>query len=102
MFKARLYARSPRYEQWRRILGSDDIPLAGLRSHFANLGDETGVEFYPLDVNRLTPEQRERLVRFLSARHNAPRRSVEEQLDTVGFPVRSADVVVAISLRYVL
>ena len=51
---ARLASDSPRYQEWREILGSDDVPLISPASGQAQLGEETD-EIHLLDVKQLSP-----------------------------------------------
>jgi hypothetical protein len=95
---ATLDRRSPRYADWEKILGSDDVPLQSPASGQTKLGQESA-EVYLLDLAQLSAEQRAHLIEFIVQRFKADRREVEQELDKVGFPIRAADVSVAFSLR---
>lgn len=98
---ASLCKSSPRYEAWRGILASDEVPLKTLQSGVTELGGER-VEVYEVDVQSLTALQRERLIRFVEQKFAAPRAEIEHDLDTLGFPIRECDVVVAFDLRLLI
>lgn len=100
---ATLNPKSPRYETWRTILGSEYIPLKSPAPAKADLGQpdvkEKNVEVYQLDAQELTGEQRDRLIAFCCEKFKVPDREVIETVARDGFPVRTEDVVVAFSMR---
>jgi hypothetical protein len=99
LWAAHLNPNSPRYETWARILAGDEVPLVKPVASRANLGDEKNVEVYVLDIQRLTADQRDRLVQWVAEKFGVPPAAVNEQLESVGFPIREADVIVAFSMR---
>lgn len=96
-----LLTSSPRYEKWREILGSDEAPIKSPALRMADFGDEEkDVEVYELELSKLSADQRSRLIDFIVERFGEKRETVERELDSVGFPIRSADVVVAFDHRF--
>jgi hypothetical protein len=91
---------SPRAARWREVFGSEGVPLV---SPVAVRGQVLGMEserFYKLDAQALSPDQRRRLVAYLTGRF---RLSEEEVLATLasehGMPILASDVVVVMSPR---
>lgn len=101
LWSAHLVASSPRYQWWREVLGSDDVPLKHPGERTGNLGDPVAetATVYELDLAALSAGQHERLVRAVATRFNASVSEVRETLAREGFPIRSADVRVAFSMR---
>src|SRR5260370_35926285 len=64
LWQAILHPSSPRHDDWRRILGTDEVPLESAKTHHVTLGEEHA-EAYKLHVPNLTADQRERLVAWL-------------------------------------
>lgn len=95
---ATLFSGSPRYTDWRRILGSDDVPLMSAGSGNATLGNES-VEVYLLDLSQLSPEQFDRLVMFVANKFRATPAEMRDGIMQEGFPIRAADVTVAFDMR---
>jgi hypothetical protein len=93
---------SPRAARWREVFGTETIPLV---SPLAQRGMVLGMEsarFYKLDVRRLSPEQRRRLVAYLTGRFRLSEAEVNESLDGEhGMPILADDVVVVMSPRLV-
>jgi hypothetical protein len=50
------------------------------------------VYIYNLDLNSLTAEQRERLVQFVALKFGVAPALVNEDLESLGFPIRAVDV----------
>jgi hypothetical protein len=98
LWSASLNERSPRYADWRRILGSDDVPLESPHEGMAQLGGELDT-VYALDLKKLTPEQFSRLVDWIALQFQERPDHVRKDLTKEGFPIRAADVHVAFSLR---
>ncbi len=99
LFTAVLNSQSPRYSDWRHVLGHDSVPIKSPQVAKANLGDELDVEVYQLDIEALSPEQRDRLVNFVALKFGVAPVKVEEQLESIGFPIRAVDVTVGYSMR---
>lgn len=102
---AHLKTYSERYPKWRWILGGDDpeyrdeVPVKDLLPHLAQLGDEID-SVYPLDLDVFTADQRARLIDFICEKFGEKRATVEAELKE--FPIREADVTVAIDPRFIL
>lgn len=102
-WSATLNPRSPQYDLWRQILGSDVVPLRSAKSFRADLGvpaKEEQVELYQLDVWSLSPGQRERLAQYVVEQFHFPREEVDRELEQRGFPIRADEVIVKISVLY--
>lgn len=96
---AMLVSSSPRYAAWKEIFGCDAVPLKTPGSTRADLGEEKNVEIYQLDFRAVTPEQKARLISWLSSKFVDPREEIEREIDREGFPIRAADVTVSFSMR---
>jgi hypothetical protein len=99
LWSATLCSSSPRYQDWKRILGSDEAPIINPKPFATNLGPEMLVEVYSLDVARLSFDQHARLVDFIVERFGVKGREVVRGLESDGFPIRAADVSVSYDLR---
>ena len=101
LWHASLDKTSPRYEQWKHILGQDDhVPLVRPFSTHADLGPEKDVEIYLLDWQNLDEDQSNKLLEMLSEKFKASTETIAEELDADGyFPIRAADVFIAFDLR---
>jgi len=96
---ARLDSNSPRYADWKRILGTDKVPLLSPGSGQTKLGEETA-EVYLLNWPGLDTEQQSRLLDFLAKKFDSPIEPIKADLDRDGhFPIRAADVSVAFDMR---
>jgi len=103
LWHATLDSKSPRYEDWKRILGTDRVPLMRPFSTHADLGPEKDVEIYLLDWQQLDEEQSSRLLAFLAQKFNVLEQEIENDLDCDGhFPIRAADVFVTFDMRIFL
>jgi hypothetical protein len=89
---AQLNPTSPRYATWRDILGGDTVPVTTSQPFRARFGGIEEVHAFALDLPRLTPEQRTRLVDWITGQFKAGRAGVEAELDQAGFPIRAVDV----------
>jgi hypothetical protein len=94
-----LNSSSPRFDAWQKIFDGEEIPLQSCWSGPTDLGPEKGVRVYVLDIPRLTAGQRDRLVQWTAEKFGVAPVLIEEQLDSIGFPIRECDVIVAFSLR---
>jgi len=105
LWSAILNPRGPNYANWLEILGNTRVPLRSPTSVKAELGgddrfhSEKDVECYLLNVGALTLSQRARLVGFLAKKFGTPIYEIEAEINRVGFPIRAADVLVAIDAR---
>jgi len=98
-WKCHLMTSSPRYENWRKILGSDEAPILSPTPIKTLLGAELA-DVFRLNIAKLTADQRERLIDFIVEKFGAPRATAAAEIETAGFPIRAADVVVAFDHRY--
>lgn len=98
---ASLNTSSPRYEDWRKVLGSDRVPLKSPGSGQTQFGEEVA-EVYMLDWPNLEELVKERLVHFLAHKFQAAKEEVRAELDAHGMPIRAADVTVCFDLRAIL
>ena len=99
IWSATLSPTSPRYADWREILGGDTLPLRSPIPLKAKLDGELEL-VYLIDWPKLDWQPSQRLIDFIVGKFNAPREVVERQLDSDEvFPIRKDDVVVSISLR---
>lgn len=93
---------SPRAADWQKVFGrTTQIPITSWLPTHANLPVGRGVEVYMLDLDRITPDERQRLIEHLAGRFDIPRTQIEEVLDQ-GCPLLADDVIVAIPLRLLL
>ena len=102
LWSAILNPHGPNYQTWRDVLGSDRVPLKSCAPVPAELGTEPHVEVYLLDLAALTLPQRARLLGFIAQKFGVPVYEAEATIAKTGFPIRAADVIVAISLRAVI
>jgi hypothetical protein len=98
LWTATLLTSSPRYHDWRAILGSDEVPITNPKPFAMQLGPEM-TEAYSLDMERLDREQHARLVDFVVERFGVKGREAVRTLGSDGFPIRAADVTVCFDLR---
>lgn len=95
---AKLCTSSPRYQDWYGILQSDDVPLKSPGSGPTMLGTEK-VEVHLLDLQKLTFEQKERLICFICEKFKEERSVVAAEIEREGFPIRVEDVAVFFDMR---
>jgi hypothetical protein len=92
-----LMKSSPRYENWRKILESDEAPIISPTPIMTLLGAEMA-DVFRLNIAKLTADQRERLIDFIVEKFGVARATAQSEIETGGFPIRAADVVSALSL----
>lgn len=95
---AKLNSHSPRYQDWLRILGSDEVPLKSPGSSQTRLGEESD-EVHLLDWENLSEPVKERLVAFLATKFKALNTEVRAELEKNGMPIRASDVTVFYDVR---
>src|SRR5262245_41409864 len=98
-WKCHLMKSSPRYEKWREILQSDEAPIISPTPVKTILGPEMA-DVFRLNIAKLTADQRERLIDFIAEKFNVARATAQVEIETSGFPIRAADVVVAFDQRF--
>ncbi len=86
LWTATLVPSSPRYQDWHKILGSDDVPIQSPKPFPTKLGDEE-TQAYSLALDRLTRDQHARLVDFLVDRFGMKGREAVQVLESDGFPI---------------
>jgi len=89
-----LMQSSPRYQAWRAILGTDEVPIINPIPFAATLGDEEGIEVHKLDIDKLNLAQQSLLIDFCLRKFGSnitgdQRAQVERELNEVGFPIRA-------------
>lgn len=102
MWSAILNPHGPNYKSWRELLGSECVPLQSPYPIFTELGAESDVEVYKLDMRALTLAQRARLLVAVASKSEVTVATVEAAIAESGFPIRAVDVIVSISLRAVV
>lgn len=101
LWNAILNPDGPNYERWREVLGSERVPLKSCHPVKTTLGEEKDVDVYMLDLAAMTLGQRSRLVSRIATTFETTCACVEHELAERGFPIRVADVIVAINMRAV-
>jgi hypothetical protein len=99
LWSATLRPSSPRYEQWRKILGSTDVPIQTHLPFSTQLGPEGQQEVYALDLSRFDRVQVQRLVDVMVDHFGMKAHEAKRVLETDGFPIRSVDVLVSYDVR---
>jgi hypothetical protein len=87
---------SERQELWKRIFPPDGkVPITcPLPLGHANLAGQRS-PFFLIDFDRVTPDQRARLIDEMSKKFNLPRDEVESDIQKQGAPVKATDVLVS-------
>jgi len=95
---------SERAPSWRAMFGRlDNIPVTGYVPVLADLPDRPESAVYMLDLARITPDERARLVQHIVARFHIPETEVEWNLDHAGCPILALDTTgPAIPLRLIV
>jgi hypothetical protein len=99
LWSAILNPRGPNYETWKRVLGSESVPLQSAIPVKAELGEEKDVEVYLLNLQAMTLKQRAHLLGYVSRKFGLLVSDLEKEIAENGFPIRAADVIVSISMR---
>lgn len=94
-----LLTSSPRYENWRKILESDEAPIISPTPIKALLGAEMA-DVFRLNISKLTADQKSRLIDFIAEKFHVARATAQHEIETNGFPIRAEDVVVAFDHRF--
>lgn len=93
-FKAIIRPESTRYQEWMNAFGANEVSI---KSPIPHEGSAPGIErglFYLIDLEELTGEQKERLVKHLASKFNIDEQEVASQL--VECPIYDEDVAVVI------
>jgi hypothetical protein len=99
LYCAILRPSSPNFEQWNQLLGSHRVPLESPHPKLVTIGEEKDVEVYFLNLKAMTLRQRANLLGHLARKFGSTIDEVEEQLRTVGMPIRASDVIVSYNMR---
>jgi len=99
LWSATLRPSSPRYEQWRKILGSIEVPITNPKPFATQLGPEGLQEVFSLDLSRFDRVQVQRLLDVMVDLFGLRPNEAKRILETDGFPIRSADVLVSYDVR---
>lgn len=95
-FTATIREDSPRAADWRKVYGDTTVIL---KHPLPATGEFLGVgakEFYELDLDVLTEEQRIHLIVHLSEKFHVPLEDVHAELDKIGVPILAEDVILTI------
>lgn len=85
-----------RAEVFRAVFGSATVPIM---SPFVERGNLPGLgerDVYKLNLKKLTPEQRVRLVAYVAGRFDLPLAEVERDLEATGMPILAEGCVVSV------
>ena len=99
LWHAILNPSGPNYERLKPIFGDNRVPLKSPRSVNAQLGPEKDVPVYMLDLSALPLNQRSRLLSMIAQKSGVSISVVEQVMQTEGFPIREADVIVSFDMR---
>lgn len=98
-----LLETSPRAIFWLAVFNRmDDIPIQSFLSFRADLPGKPDARAFMLDLERVTDEERARLVEFLALRFHLTANEVSVDLDARGCPILADDVSVAIPRRLLI
>lgn len=95
-FKAVISAKSPRYQEWVNVMGTNEFPITTPIPTPASAADIKQGLFYMIDLAELIPEQRERLIQHLAVKFGLDENDVANSLDREGVPVLDEDVTIVI------
>ena len=98
----KLTTTGSRYQEWISVFVTNEIPLVSPLYDFIEITGRGGEAVYMLDVKALTPEQRERLVKHLSAKFGVSEQEVNEQLDSIGCPILTDDIMTSSDMMWFL
>jgi hypothetical protein len=100
---ATIHQGSPRAEQWRRVFGSDTVPIKSpipVHAHLPGLGLR---KVYLVEVGALSAEQIEAVIAHLAERFCVEAREVRaDLLAEHGLPILAEDLAVACDARLFL
>lgn len=86
-----------RVENFERVFGTTTVPVKQLFAvpHWAVLPDIGEAKVYDVDMDALTPGQRERLIGYSMERFGMTREECEIELKRKGFPILAGNTVFA-------
>jgi hypothetical protein len=82
-----------RAEMFEEVFGRTTVPVRSFLPTRANLPGKPNSLIYELDLTRVTPEERRRLVAHLAERFGLPVAEVQGLLDAQGVPILANDCV---------
>jgi len=101
---------SSRADMWKRIFPPDGkVPIVSpLPKGMGSFPDGEGwkgrvkAEFYLVDFDRVTPEQKQRLIQEISRKFNQPESEVIKDIERQGAPIKGTDVMVSWCHRHMM
>ncbi len=88
-----------RATEWREVMGSHELPIVSPFPRRVNLPGHDAALVYMLNLQQITPEQREKLVAHLARKFWLPEQEVREQIERVGVPILAVDCIVVSDQR---
>lgn len=85
----------PRGDEWERVLGTRTFRVRSPIPSIADLPGKPGAQVYMLDLDEITPAQREALITHLAAKFAIARELVAAEIDT-GVPILDEDCTVIV------
>jgi len=85
-----------RGEFWLDVMGGDTVPITSIMTRKVNVPGRENVDAYMLDLNALSDEQRERLIRAIALKFQIPLVEVRTEIED-GVPVLAENVYVSSS-----
>jgi len=101
---ARVSDDDPRSKDWTAIMGEPVFPLRHPLLEIATIklgGQEPyDMRIYAGDPERLTDEQKERMITLIQQKFGVPRETILNDMKTRGFPIKAENVTVTICQRH--
>ena len=88
-----------RKKEWEAILGTNTVPAKSIIPSWGNFPIVGRQEYYECDLDRLTPEQKDKLIKHISNKFNLQEDAVKRDIDKMGVPILTKDCVVADDMR---
>ncbi len=85
-----------RAKDWEAVFGTTTLPVRAPHPYPASVPGKGFTMVYDLDLDLVTPEQRERLVGHLATRFGLTEREVERDIERQGVPLLAEDCSVAV------
>jgi hypothetical protein len=95
-FTARIDKKSERAQDWEQIFGTDEINIKSPIPIRVNVPNHPNTLAYELDLKLITKEQKARLIEHIARRFNIPKQEVEKDLESIGVPILTDDVIVTV------
>lgn len=87
---------SERAAMWLDVLGTATVHVKSPVATRANLPGKPNSLIYELDLEMITPEQREKLVAYIAQKFGIPSDDVAASLDDHGVPMLADDCIVTV------